>query len=68
MEWRVEKITSLAEWQFIEADSIEDLKEKLRSELPNIEWEHDKLDYCIDKFHAFDEDGKEYKLDKKMLL
>ena len=68
MEWRVEKTTSLLEWAFIEADTIEDLKEKLKSELPNIQWEHDKLDYCIDKFCAFDYDEEEYELDKKMLL
>lgn len=68
MEWRIEKITSLSEWAFIEADSIEELKEKLRTELPNIEWEHDKLDYCVDKFCAFDENEEEYELDKKMLL
>ena len=68
MEWTIEKITSLREWTIIEADSLEDLKEKLSSELPNLQWEHDKLDYCIDSFYALDDDQESYELDKKILL
>ena len=64
MEWTIEKKTSLIEWQCIEADSIEDLKEKLKTELPNMQWEHEKVDFCIDNFRAYNEDGEEYELDK----
>ena len=68
MEWRLEKTTSLVEYAFIEADSLEELEEKLESEIPNLEWDHDKDSYYIDKFCAYDDNEEEYELDKYMLL
>ena len=66
MEYRIERKVSFVETAYIEADSLEDLKEQLSSE--KLEWDVDfEDDPTVEKVVAYDETGEDFELPTDIL-
>lgn len=66
MEFRIERTVTFVETAYVEADSLEDLKEKLPSE--TLEWDVDfEYDPTVEKIVAYDEIGEDFELPVEIL-
>ena len=66
MEYRIERKVSFVETAYIEADSLEDLKEQLSSK--KLDWDVDfEDDPTVEKVVAYDETGEDFELQTDIL-